>query len=409
MNYKRLFTSEAVSEGHPDKVADQISDAILDSFLAQDSESRVAVETMVTTGQVIVAGEVTSEAYVDVQKVVRNTIRRIGYTRPELGFDADGCGVLTAIHEQSPDISRGVDNKEGKAQGAGDQGIMFGYACNETDAYMPATHYLANLILRTLADIRRDNGCGMPYLRPDAKSQVTMELDEAGNPKRVDTIVLSTQHDEFASDKAMQERISYDVVNILMPLVKSRIRDEKVLRLLGDDIKYYVNPTGKFVIGGPAGDTGLTGRKIICDTYGGYGAHGGGAFSGKDPSKVDRSAAYAARWIAKNMVATGFADKMLIQLAYAIGVPEPVSIHVNTYGTAHNLTDERIEDFIRRHFDLTPEAIERELHLKAPIYEPTAAYGHFGRNPFVLERSDKFEELMFFPWECIVSERLYTV
>ena len=409
MNYKRLFTSEAVSEGHPDKVADQISDAILDSFLAQDSESRVAVETMVTTGQVIVAGEVTSEAYVDVQKVVRNTIRRIGYTRPELGFDADGCGVLTAIHEQSPDISRGVDNKEGKAQGAGDQGIMFGYACNETDAYMPATHYLANLILTTLADIRRDNGFGMPYLRPDAKSQVTMELDEAGNPKRVDTIVLSTQHDEFASDKAMQERISYDVVNILMPLVKSRIRDEKVLRLLGDDIKYYVNPTGKFVIGGPAGDTGLTGRKIICDTYGGYGAHGGGAFSGKDPSKVDRSAAYAARWIAKNMVATGFADKMLIQLAYAIGVPEPVSIHVNTYGTAHNITDERIEDFIRMHFDLTPEGIERELHLKAPIYEPTAAYGHFGRKPFAYERSDKFEELMFFPWECIVSERLYTV
>lgn len=260
---------------------------------------------------------------------------------------------------------------------------------------------------KTLADIRRDNGFGMPYLRPDAKSQVTMELDEAGNPKRVDTIVLSTQHDEFASDKAMQERISYDVVNILMPLVKSRIRDEKVLRLLGDDIKYYVNPTGKFVIGGPAGDTGLTGRKIICDTYGGYGAHGGGAFSGKDPSKVDRSAAYAARWIAKNMVATGFADKMLIQLAYAIGVPEPVSIHVNTYGTAHNITDERIEDFIRRHFDLTPEGIERELHLKAPIYEPTAAYGHFGRKPFASERSDKFEELMFFPWECIVSERLY--
>lgn len=408
MNYKRLFTSEAVSEGHPDKVADQISDAILDSFLAQDSESRVAVETMVTTGQVIVAGEVTSKAYVDVQKVVRNTIRRIGYTRSELGFDADGCGILTAIHEQSPDISRGVDSNMEKAQGAGDQGIMFGYACNETDAYMPATHYLANLILRTLADIRRDSGLGMPYLRPDAKSQVTMELDEAGNPKRIDTIVLSTQHDEFASEKIMQERISYDVVNILMPLVKSRIRDEKVLGLFGNDIKYYVNPTGKFVIGGPAGDTGLTGRKIICDTYGGYGAHGGGAFSGKDPSKVDRSAAYAARWIAKNMVATGFADKMLIQLAYAIGVPEPVSIHVNTYGTAHNLTDERIEEFIRRHFDLTPEGIERELHLKAPIYEPTAAYGHFGRKPFASERGDKFEELEFFPWEYIVSEkRLY--
>lgn len=403
MSNKRLFTSEAVSEGHPDKVADQISDAILDSFLAQDSESRVAVETMVTTGQVIVAGEVRSEAYVDVPKVVRNTIRRIGYDRPEYGFEAGSCGILTAIHEQSPDISRGVDSKEGKAQGAGDQGIMFGYACNETDAYMPATHYLANLILRTLADIRRDSGLGMSYLRPDAKSQVTMELDEAGNPKRIDTIVLSTQHDEFASDKAMQERISYDVVNILMPLVKSRIRDERVLRLFADDIKYYVNPTGKFVIGGPAGDTGLTGRKIICDTYGGYGAHGGGAFSGKDPSKVDRSAAYMARYIAKNLVANGFADRMLIQLAYAIGVPEPVSIHVNTYGTALRHDDEIIE-FIRSHYDLTPEGIERELHLKAPIYEPTAAYGHFGWRPYEIERSDKYEELFFFPWEYVVPE-----
>jgi len=401
---KKLFTSEAVSEGHPDKVADQISDAILDSFLAQDKESRVAVETMVTTGQVIVAGEVTSEAYVDVQRVVRDTIRRIGYTRPELGFDAEGCGVLTAIHEQSPDISRGVDRTEDKAQGAGDQGIMFGYACNETDTFMPATHYLANLILMTLADIRRDTGYWMPYLRPDSKSQVTMELDEAGNPKRIDTIVLSTQHDEFASDKAMQEKIEYDVRNILIPLVKSRIREEKVLRLFNDRIKYYVNPTGKFVIGGPAGDTGLTGRKIICDTYGGYGAHGGGAFSGKDPSKVDRSAAYMARYIAKNLVANGFADRMLIQLAYAIGVAEPVSINVNTYGTAHNMSDERIEEFIKRHFILTPEGIESHLHLKLPIYERTAAYGHFGRNPFVLERSDKFEELLFFPWECVVPE-----
>ena len=400
---KRLFTSEAVSEGHPDKVADQISDAILDSFLAQDSESRVAVETMVTTGQVIVAGEVRSEAYVDVPKVVRNTIRRIGYNRPEYGFEASSCGILTAIHEQSPDISRGVDSKEGKAQGAGDQGIMFGYACNETDAYMPATHYLANLLLTTLADIRRGSVYDMPYLRPDAKSQVTMELDEAGNPKRIDTIVLSTQHDEFASDKAMQEKIEYDVKNLLVPLVKSRIRDERVLRLFADDIRYYINPTGKFVIGGPAGDTGLTGRKIICDTYGGYGAHGGGAFSGKDPSKVDRSAAYAARWIAKNMVATGFADRMLIQLAYAIGVPEPVSINVNTYGTAHDTTDEQIERYIRNQFDLTPEGIERELQLKAPIYEPTAAYGHFGRRPYVIERSDKYEELMFFPWEHIIS------
>lgn len=354
MNYKRLFTSEAVSEGHPDKVADQISDAILDSFLAQDSESRVAVETMVTTGQVIVAGEVTSEAYVDVQKVVRDTIRRIGYTRPELGFDANSCGVLTAIHEQSPDISRGVDSTEDKEQGAGDQGMMFGYACNETDTFMPATHYIANLILKTLAYIRRNSGFGMPYLRPDAKSQVTMELDEKGMPQRIDTIVLSTQHDEFASDKAMQEKIGYDVVNILMPLVKSRIHDERILRLFDDNIKYYVNPTGKFVIGGPAGDTGLTGRKIIVDTYGGYGAHGGGAFSGKGPSKVDRSAAYMARYIAKNMVANGFADRMLIQLAYAIGIAEPVNIYVNTYGTAHNMTDERIEEFIKSHFDLTP-------------------------------------------------------
>jgi S-adenosylmethionine synthetase len=405
---KRLFTSEAVSEGHPDKVADQISDAILDSFLAQDKESRVAVETMVTTGQVIVAGEVTSEAYVDVQKVVRDTIRRIGYTRPELGFDADSCGVLTAIHEQSTDISRGVTATDGREQGAGDQGIMFGYACSETYTFMPATHYLANLILMTLADIRRDSGFGMPYLRPDSKSQVTMELDEAGNPLRIDTIVLSTQHDEFASDKAMQEKIGYDVVNILMPLVKSRIRDERVLRLFNDEIRYYVNPTGKFVIGGPAGDTGLTGRKIICDTYGGYGAHGGGAFSGKDPSKVDRSAAYAARYIAKNLVANAIADRVLIQLAYAIGVAEPVSINVNTYGTAHNTTDERIEDFIRRHFDLTPAGIERMLYLKAPIYERTAAYGHFGRNPFAAERSDKFEELLFFPWERVMgNDELY--
>lgn len=408
MANKRLFTSEAVSEGHPDKVADQISDAILDSFLAQDSESRVAVETMVTTGQVIVAGEVTSEAYVDVQKVVRNTIRRIGYTRPELGFDADGCGILTAIHEQSPDISRGVDSKEGKAQGAGDQGIMFGYACNETDAFMPATHYLANLILTTLASIRRNTKYGMPYLRPDSKSQVTMELDEAGNPKRIDTIVLSTQHDEFASDKAMQEKIEYDVKNLLIPLVKSRIHDERVLALFDSHIKYYVNPTGKFVIGGPAGDTGLTGRKIICDTYGGYGAHGGGAFSGKDPSKVDRSAAYMARYIAKNLVANGFADRMLIQLAYAIGVPEPVSINVNTYGTAHNMSDERIEEFINRHFILTPEGIERELQLKAPIYEPTAAYGHFGRESFIRYTEGDEAKLTFFPWENIVSEdRLY--
>ena len=407
MSYKRLFTSEAVSEGHPDKVADQISDAILDNFLMQDENARVAVETMVTTGQVIVAGEVRSEAYVDIPKVVRDTIRRIGYNKPEYGFEADSCGILTAIHEQSPDISRGVDSAKDKAQGAGDQGIMFGYACNETEAYMPATHYLANLILNTLADIRRDNSCAMPYLRPDSKSQVTMALDESGNPMYIDTIVLSTQHDEFASDKTMQEQISFDVKNILMQTVKSRIHDEKLLKLFDNNIKYYVNPTGKFVIGGPAGDTGLTGRKIICDTYGGYGAHGGGAFSGKDPSKVDRSAAYAARYIAKNLVANGFADRMLIQLAYAIGVAEPVSISVNTYGTAHNMTEERIEEFIKSHFDLTPEGIEHHLHLKQPIYERTAAYGHFGRTPYE-QRNDHDQLLKFFPWEEVIyGEKLF--
>lgn len=398
---KYLFTSEAVSEGHPDKISDQISDAILDAFLARDVESHVAVETMVTTGQVVVAGEVSSHAYVDIPTVVRNTIKRIGYTKPEYGFEADSCGILTAIHEQSQDINRGVSREEERLQGAGDQGMMFGYATNETDTFMPVAHYLATLIVKALADIRRD-GKFMTYLRPDAKSQVTVEYDKAGNPLRIDTIVVSTQHDEFASDKAMQEQIRHDVINTVIPFVKSMISDGRVLALFNDDIIYHVNPTGKFVLGGAAADTGLTGRKIIVDTYGGYACHGGGCFSGKDSSKVDRSAAYAARYIAKNLVANGVADRMQIQVAYAIGVAEPVSICVDTYGTAHNTNNERIAEFISRHFDLTPYGIEKMLHLKQPIYEPTAAYGHFGRKPYTVG------ELRFFPWEEVMSnEELY--
>lgn len=395
---KRLFTSEAVSEGHPDKVADQISDAILDNFLKQDVESHVAVETLVTTGQVVVAGEVRSSAYVDIQKVVRDTINRIGYTKSEYQFDGNSCGILSAIHEQSQDISRGVDQEN---QGAGDQGIMFGYATNETETYMPFTHYLANLLMLTLAEIRKD-GRLMRYLRPDAKSQVTIELDEAGKPLRIDTIVISTQHDEFASDKVMQENIYNDVVNTLIPMVKTKIRSKDILDLFNDDIKYLVNPTGKFVIGGPHGDTGLTGRKIIVDTYGGYGAHGGGAFSGKDPSKVDRSAAYAARFIAKNLVANGVCDNILIQLGYAIGVAEPVSINVKAdikSNVDHALsTNEGIASFIGQRFDLTPAGIEGMLHLKAPIYEPTAAYGHFGRECY---GKDGY---IFFPWERVMTK-----
>ena len=396
---KRLFTSESVSEGHPDKVSDQISDAILDAFLAQDTDSHVAAETLVTTGQVIVAGEVTSGAYVDIQKVVRDTIRRIGYTKSEYQFDADSCGVLNAIHEQSKDINRGTTSELGEKQGAGDQGMMFGYATNETETYMPVEHYLATLIVKTLADIRKE-GKVMTYLRPDAKSQVTVEYD--GNiAKRIDTIVVSTQHDEFASDKVMQETIASDVKNILIPRVKEQIRKNSVLNLFDSEIRYLVNPTGKFVIGGPHGDTGLTGRKIIVDTYGGRAAHGGGAFSGKDASKVDRSAAYMARYIAKNLVANGFADKMQIQLSYAIGVAEPVSICVDTFGTAKKYDyayDEEIAQFIKERFDLTPWGIERELHLKEPIYEPTAAYGHFGREPY------EKQGVVFFPWERVMSE-----
>ena len=342
-----LFSSESVSEGHPDKVADQISDALLDQFLAYDSTARCAIETFVTTGQVVIMGEVRSEAYIDLQTIARKTIKRIGYTKAEYQFDGDSCGILSAIHEQSADINRGVDNGDEDNQGAGDQGMMFGYACTETESYMPVSLDLAHLIMDTLADIRRE-GKEMTYLRPDSKSQVTVEYSDDNVPQRIDTIVVSTQHDEFdTDDDRMLARIKEDVLHILMPRVKARIHSEKVLALFGDDIKYYVNPTGKFVIGGPHGDTGLTGRKIIVDTYGGKGAHGGGAFSGKDSSKVDRSAAYAARHIAKNMVAAGVADEMLVQLAYAIGVAEPVSVYVNTYGRSHvAMTDGEIADRI---------------------------------------------------------------
>ena len=375
-----LFSSESVSEGHPDKVADQISDAILDQFLAYDDKARVAVETLVTTGQVVIAGEVRSNVYIDLQTIARNTIKRIGYTKSEYQFDGDSCGILNAIHEQSEDINRGVDNGNDDEQGAGDQGMMFGYASNETENYMPVSLDLAHLIVRTLADIRRE-GKEMTYLRPDSKSQVTVEYNDNGTAQRIDTIVVSTQHDEFDNnDEHMLAKIKDDVIRILIPRVKEQIHSDKVLALFNDDIKYLVNPTGKFVIGGPHGDTGLTGRKIIVDTYGGKGAHGGGAFSGKDPSKVDRSAAYAARHIAKNMVAAGVADEMLVQLAYAIGVAEPVSICVETYGRSHvEMTDGEIAEKIKEIFDLRPRAIEERLNLRRPIYEETARYGHMGR------------------------------
>ena len=396
MQKNYLFTSESVSEGHPDKLADQVSDAILDAFLEQDRDAHVAVETMVTTGQVIVAGEVKSTAYVDIPSVARNTIRGIGYTKPEYGFEADSCGVLSAIHEQSPDIDRGTTSELGKRQGAGDQGHVFGYATDETDTYMPMAHYLATLIVKSLAEIRK-SGKMMCYLRPDAKSQVTIEYDIHGCPQRIDTIVVSTQHDDFASDKAMQEQIMHDVVFTLIPYVKAKIKDERVLKMFNDDIKYYVNPTGKFVIGGPAGDTGLTGRKIIVDTYGGSAKHGGGAFSGKDLSKVDRSAAYAARHIAKNLVANGLCRKCEIQLAYAIGVAEPVSIYVNDFGTNSGEVED-LGQFVKERFDLSPWGIEQMLHLKNPIYLPTAAYGHFGRKPY------EKDGMTFFPWEKVMTK-----
>lgn len=429
-----LFTSESVSEGHPDKVADQISDAVLDNLLAWDPQSKVACETLVTTGQVIVAGEVKSQAYVDLQDIARETITRIGYTKSSYQFDAESCGVLNAIHEQSGDINRGVERKNPEEQGAGDQGMMFGYATNESENYMPLCLDLSHRILRVLADIRREGKVmtylrkgvkEVTYLRPDAKSQVTIEYDDSNKPKRIHTIVVSTQHDEFIlpdekcsqeeADAAMLERIREDVINILIPRVRDEIKNEEVRALFNDDIIYHVNPTGKFVIGGPHGDTGLTGRKIIVDTYGGKGAHGGGAFSGKDPSKVDRSAAYAARHIAKNMVAAGVADEMLVQLSYAIGVPEPLSVYVNTFGTSHvNMTDAEIASRINKTkdnkeglFDLRPKAIEDNLKLRAPIYEETAAYGHFGRNPQIVTKEfknryieePKVVEVELFTWE----------
>jgi S-adenosylmethionine synthetase len=375
-----LFTSESVSEGHPDKISDQISDALLDEFLAFDSDSKVAIETLVTTGQVVVAGEVKSKTYVDVQEVTRRVINNIGYTKGAYRFEGDSCGVLVAIHEQSPDINRGVDRAEKAEQGAGDQGMMFGYACKDTDNYMPLPLELSHLILKELAAIRREEK-EMVYLRPDSKSQVTIEYSDDNIPQKVHTIVVSTQHDEFDEDEPMLAKIKQDVVNILIPRVKAKL-PERVQALFGDDILYHVNPTGKFVIGGPHGDTGLTGRKIIVDTYGGRGAHGGGAFSGKDPSKVDRSAAYAARYIAKNLVAAGVADEILVQLAYAIGVARPVGVYVNTYGRKNvNLTDGEIAGKVQEIFDLRPAAIEEWLQLRNPVYLETAAYGHMGRTP----------------------------
>ena len=405
MNY--LFSSESVSEGHPDKVADQISDALVDQFLAYDDRAHCAIESFVTTGQVVIMGEVRSNVYIDLQTIARKTINQIGYNKSDYQFDGNSCGVLTAIHEQSDDINRGVSRADEEEQGAGDQGMMFGYATNETENYMPVTLDIAQLIMRVLADIRKE-GKQMTYLRPDSKSQVTVEYSEEGIPQRIYTIVVSTQHDEFDSDdERMLAKIKDDVLNILMPRVKAEIHSEKVLALFGDDIKYFVNPTGKFVIGGPHGDTGLTGRKIIVDTYGGKGAHGGGAFSGKDPSKVDRSAAYAARYIAKNMVAAGVADEMLVQVSYAIGVAKPVNTYVNTYGRSRvQMSDGEIAQKIEKLFDLRPKAIERTLKLRQPIYRETAAYGHMGRKCEVVEKTftsryheTKVMKVELFTWE----------
>lgn len=402
-----LFSSESVSEGHPDKVADQISDALLDQFLAYDDKAHCAIETFNTTGQVVIMGEVRSTEYVDLQTVARKTIDRIGYNKAEYQFDSKSCGILTAIHEQSEDIDRGVSREDEEAQGAGDQGMMFGYACNETANYMPVTLDLAHLIMRTLADIRKERK-QMTYLRPDSKSQVTVEYSDEGVPQRIVTIVVSTQHDPFMDDdEAMLAQIQKDVEEILMPRVKAQIESESVLALFNDDIQYLVNPTGKFVIGGPHGDTGLTGRKIIVDTYGGRGAHGGGAFSGKDSSKVDRSAAYMARYIAKNMVAAGVADEVLVQLAYAIGKAEPVSVYVNTYGRKHvAMSDGEIAAKIKGLFDLKPKAIERQLKLRQPMYLETAAYGHMGRKNEVVKKSftsryheTKTIDVELFTWE----------
>ena len=402
-----LFTSESVSEGHPDKIADQISDALLDHFIAFDAKSKVACETLVTTGQVVLAGEVKSTAYIDLQKVARDTIKEIGYTKSEYMFDANSCGILSAIHEQSPDINQGVDRSSDEEQGAGDQGMMFGYATNETDNYMPLALDLSHRILKELADIRKNETDLLPYLRPDAKSQVTIEYDDNNNPVRIDTIVVSTQHDDFANEQAMQDKIKNDLINILIPRVKAQL-PAHIRDLFNENITYHINPTGKFVIGGPHGDTGLTGRKIIVDTYGGKGAHGGGAFSGKDPSKVDRSAAYAARHIAKNLVAAGVADEVLVQVSYAIGVVAPVSLLVDTKGTAKvDLTDGEISKIVSEIFDMRPYAIEQRLKLRNPIYRETASYGHLGRQPQTV--SKRFEsangidvvevEVELFTWE----------
>ena len=404
-----LFTSESVSEGHPDKVADQISDALLDQFLAYDEKAHCAIESFVTTGQVIIMGEVRSSEYIDLQTIARKTVNRIGYTKSEYQFDGNSCGVLTAIHEQSDDINQGVSREDEENQGAGDQGMMFGYATNETENYMPLPLDLAHRLMKTLAEIRKE-GKVMTYLRPDSKSQVTIEYSDEGVPQRIDTIVVSTQHDEFdTDDERMLAKIKDDVINILIPRVKAQIKSEKVLALFNDKITYHVNPTGKFVIGGPHGDTGLTGRKIIVDTYGGKGAHGGGAFSGKDPSKVDRSAAYAARWIAKNMVAAGVSDEMLVQVSYAIGVADPVSIYVNTYGKSHvEMSDGEIADKIKGMFDLRPKAIERQLKLRQPMYFETAAYGHMGRENEVVEKTftSRYHETKTIPVELFTWEKL---
>jgi S-adenosylmethionine synthetase len=400
-----LFTSESVSEGHPDKVADQISDALIDNFLAFDASSKVACETLVTTGQVILAGEVKSKAYLDVQKIARDVINKIGYTKSEYMFDGNSCGVMSAIHEQSPDINQGVERSNDEDQGAGDQGMMFGYATNETESFMPLPLEISHILLKELAALRKE-GIQMSYLRPDSKSQVTIEYDDDNNPFKIDAIVVSTQHDDFDTEANMLAKIKDDVINILIPRVK-KLLPANIQKLFNENINYHVNPTGIFVIGGPHGDTGLTGRKIIVDTYGGKGAHGGGAFSGKDPSKVDRSAAYATRHIAKNLVAAGVADEILVQVAYAIGVADPVGLYVNTYDTSKvNISDGEIASLISEIFDMRPHAIEKRFNLRSPIYSETAAYGHMGRNPekitkkFTSADGNKINiEVELFPWE----------
>jgi S-adenosylmethionine synthetase len=402
-----LFTSESVSEGHPDKVADQISDALIDHFLAFDPSSKVACETLVTTGQVVLAGEVKSKAYLDVQQIARDVIEKIGYTKSEYMFEAHSCGVLSAIHEQSPDINQGVERKKPEEQGAGDQGMMFGYACRDTDNFMPLPLEISHLLLRELAAIRREKNSKMPYLRPDAKSQVTIEYADNGAPLRIDAIVVSTQHDDFDKEAKMLAKIKQDVIEILIPRVKKQL-PKRVQALFGKDIAYHINPTGKFVIGGPHGDTGLTGRKIIVDTYGGKGAHGGGAFSGKDPSKVDRSAAYAARHVAKHLVAAGVCDECLVQVAYAIGVAKPVGFYVNTYGTGKvKLSDGQIAKVVSglKEFDMRPYFIEQRFALRTPIYSETSAYGHMGRESKVVTKKFKNAgqeatvKVKLFPWE----------